>query len=269
MEAKQPRFGANPSPLTDRAFHDPMATLTAAERFLLRVIRHRGLTAFTMAVAGASIVISQIVTFALMVLVGSNTEQLLIGAGIALVVPALVASTAAASLGRLLTALGTATADLEQLSRTDSLTGVLNRRAFGEEAASLWADAAGHVVVVAMVDIDQFKATNDQWGHAAGDRALEMLATSLSEALDCRGVVGRLGGDEFAVLALAASEPAAAGLSARLTKACNLDSVIAGLGATIGVVIASDVASVERAIAMADEALYLGKRERTHVSEYD
>ena len=259
MEAKRPRFGADPSPLTDRAFHDPMATLTSAERFLLRVIREHGLRAFVAAVVVAAAVMSQVVTFVLLVLVGSNTEQFLIGAGIALVVPALVASITASSLGRLLTALGTATAELEQLSRTDSLTGVLNRRAFGEDAAGLWASNAGHVVVVAMVDIDQFKATNDRWGHAAGDRVLQVRAASLAAAIDGPGVVGRLGGDEFAVLALAELETAAH-LCERLSAACDLDATISGLKASIGIVVAPVADSVEAALGQADHVLYRDKR---------
>lgn len=259
MGANQPRFGVDPSPHTDRAFHDPMATLTAVERYLLQVIRERGLRAFVVAVVAASVLMSQVVTFVLMVLVDSTAEQIAIGCGIALVVPMVVASIAAASLGRLLTALGTATAELEQLSRTDSLTGVLNRRAFGEAAAALWAESAEHVVVVAMVDIDQFKATNDRWGHAAGDRVLQVLAASLAAAIDGPGVVGRLGGDEFAVLALADLHTAAR-LTERLTAACDLDSAIAGLTATIGVVVAPVADSVEQALAQADHALYRDKR---------
>ncbi|MEQ1699194.1 MAG: GGDEF domain-containing protein [Ilumatobacteraceae bacterium] len=259
MEATQPRFGGDPSPLTDRAVHDPMASLTSAERFLLKVIRERGLRSFVVAVVVASVLMSQVVTFVLMVLVDSSAEEIAIGTGIALVVPIVVASTAASSLGRLLTALGTATAELEQLSRTDSLTGVLNRRAFGEQAAELWATSADHVVVVAMVDIDQFKATNDRWGHAAGDRVLQVLASSLASAIDGPGVVGRLGGDEFAVLALAELQTAQH-LRERLAAACDLDTTITALTASIGIVVAPVAESVEQALAQADHALYREKR---------
>lgn len=259
MEANQPRFGVEASPVTDRAFHDPMATLTSAERYLLKVIRERGLRSFVVAVVVASVLMSQVVTFVLMVLVDSSAKEIAIGTGIALVVPIVVASTAASSLGRLLMALGTATAELEQLSRTDSLTGVLNRRAFGDEAAALWAESADRVAVVAMIDIDQFKATNDRWGHAAGDRVLQVLASSLAAAVEGPGVVGRLGGDEFAVLAVVDAS-SAQGLSERLTAACDLEATIAGLRATIGIVIAPVADSVDHALAQADDALYRDKR---------
>lgn len=264
MEASQPRFGTESSPVTHRAFHDPMATLTGAERYLLKMIRERSLRAFVVAVVAGSVLMSQAVTLVLMILVDSNAQQIAIGIGIALVVPLVVASIAASSLGRLLTALGTATAELEHLSRTDSLTGVLNRRAFGDDAAALWASSADHVVVVAMIDIDQFKATNDHWGHAAGDLALEVLATSLTASLDCAGAVGRLGGDEFAVLALADSAASAAALTERLKAACNLDATIEGLRATIGVVVSPASDTMEQALAEADHALYSGKRTQSH-----
>jgi diguanylate cyclase (GGDEF)-like protein len=115
------------------------------------------------------------------------------------------------------------------------------------------------MAVVAMVDIDQFKAVNDRWGHAAGDDVLEALAAALTQAISERGVVGRLGGDEFAVLALADSQTAS-GLSDRLKAACDLDATIDGLRATIGIVVAPEADSFDAALARADEALYRDKR---------
>lgn len=87
---------------------------------------------------------------------------------------------------------------LHRLATTNSLTGVLNRRAFfgGAQAACALA-SGGAVLSAAMIDVDHFKRINDTYGHGGGDEALCALARELQKRC---ATVGRLGGEEFAML---------------------------------------------------------------------
>ncbi len=97
-------------------------------------------------------------------------------------------------------------AHLERLSRTDGLTGLLNRRGFEDRLHGAIADwrAAGAGVtsapVLLMLDMDGLKPVNDNLGHLAGDAMLSELARVLRLGYSDEDAVGRLGGDEFAVL---------------------------------------------------------------------
>jgi diguanylate cyclase (GGDEF)-like protein len=82
----------------------------------------------------------------------------------------------------------------EKLSRTDPLTGLLNRRALLDFAA------APDVVVLVIVDIDRFKRVNDTYGHIAGDAVIRGVAEVMARDLGSLGQLGRLGGEEFALL---------------------------------------------------------------------
>lgn len=90
---------------------------------------------------------------------------------------------------------------LELLSRTDGLTGLLNRRAFDDEVQRRVYHAIrnNRPATLFFVDLDNFKAVNDMHGHAAGDAALRAVSDLLVKS--CRGgdILGRVGGDEFAV----------------------------------------------------------------------
>ncbi|MBI2716112.1 MAG: diguanylate cyclase [Rhizobiales bacterium] len=88
--------------------------------------------------------------------------------------------------------------ELVRLASTDYLTGLLNRRAFFENAAKLVAQARhGQAVSVVMFDLDHFKQINDTHGHDIGDAVLKRVA---AEIAPLRGSAGRLGGEEFALL---------------------------------------------------------------------
>ena len=85
---------------------------------------------------------------------------------------------------------------VDELSRTDPLTGLPNRRALIEAAEA--APAAALVLVI--FDIDRFKRVNDTYGHAAGDRVIQVLAETMMADLGAFGSLCRLGGEEFALL---------------------------------------------------------------------
>jgi len=82
----------------------------------------------------------------------------------------------------------------------DPLTNVANRRTF-EATCREWLAADHAAFVMAMLDVDDFKAINDRYGHAVGDRVLIAVAETLTKSLRSDDVVARLGGDEFVVLA--------------------------------------------------------------------
>ncbi len=88
------------------------------------------------------------------------------------------------------------------VSRTDFLTGVVNRRAFYDLATRELqrAQRYGHPFTVAYIDLDNFKQVNDRFGHRTGDQLLKVVAQTVAAGLRSTDVVARLGGDEFAVL---------------------------------------------------------------------
>jgi len=91
---------------------------------------------------------------------------------------------------------------LATVSRTDPLTGCLNRRGFQERAAAEIEGMrrSGRSGAILVLDIDHFKPVNDRFGHAAGDELLCWVSNTLQDAVRAADAVGRLGGDEFAVL---------------------------------------------------------------------
>ena len=103
-------------------------------------------------------------------------------------------------------------AELMRLARTDSLTGLLNRRAFFEqlEAALIQTRRSELACAVIMFDIDRFKEINDVFGHRVGDLLLIEVAHVLLGVLRETDAVGRIGGDEFAVVATNLRSAAAA-----------------------------------------------------------
>ena len=98
-------------------------------------------------------------------------------------------------------------ADLNRVSTTDELTGILNRRgffaAFERELdrinrTDMPKDCVGGLLI--MIDLDNFKLINDTYGHQAGDAALQLVAKTLQNDIRKMDLVARLGGDEFVLL---------------------------------------------------------------------
>ena len=110
-------------------------------------------------------------------------------------------------------------ASASEEARTDPLTGLPNRRALEDRLTQLQTD--GEQFSAAVCDIDRFKAVNDRYGHAVGDRVLKAVARVLEES--CPGhMVSRFGGEEFVVL-LPGADSAAAAKLLDLAR-CDLDS---------------------------------------------
>ncbi|WP_064705988.1 GGDEF domain-containing protein [Rhizobium bangladeshense] len=150
-------------------------------------------------------------------------------------------------------------AEFEKLSRTDTLSGLLNRRAFTEALDRTEGDAS-----LVIFDVDRFKAINDRFGHACGDAVITAVSAVLLSAFDELSVVARLGGEEFGVIV--SGEP----LEARLERIEAVRANIAGRpivadGCQIAITISGGVADLvagrnkQQVYASADRALYLAK----------
>src|SRR3954454_10497741 len=121
--------------------------------------------------------------------------------------------------------------ELSRVSRSDALTGALNRRGFDERfAAELGrAQRVGVAVGLVLIDLDDFKGTNDRLGHAAGDEQLRWAVAAMTATLRPSDAVGRLGGDECAVLVPGSGPAETTALAARLHVA-----LAAGAPASLG-----------------------------------
>ena len=150
-------------------------------------------------------------------------------------------------------------AEFERLSRTDTLSGLLNRRAFTEALDK----AEGNASLV-IFDVDRFKAINDRFGHGCGDAVIVAVSAMLTSAFDELSVVARLGGEEFGVIV--SGEP----LEARIERIEGVRARIAGgaiaaEGHDIRITVSGGVAdlvagrSKQAVYASADRALYLAK----------
>jgi diguanylate cyclase (GGDEF)-like protein len=168
--------------------------------------------------------------------------------------------------------LETANRELARLSITDSLTGIPNRRHFHEVVDAEWrrAQRAGESLGLLMVDVDLFKAYNDEYGHQRGDECLAAIATALKDGLHrASDFVARYGGEEFVVVLPDADEAAASGQAHRLCaqvralKIAHRKSNVAPV-VTVSVGYAAVVPGPESLpttlIASADSALYAAKR---------
>jgi diguanylate cyclase (GGDEF)-like protein len=149
---------------------------------------------------------------------------------------------------------------VEELSRTDPLTGLLNRRALLESAVVL----PPQVMALVIADIDRFKTVNDTHGHLAGDEVIKMVGQAMESALGPFGQVGRLGGEEFALVSKA---PVTDDLIASLwdfRDRIAATPIVAGSASvrvtiSIGVASRKEGQSFTELFADADRALYLAK----------
>lgn len=159
-------------------------------------------------------------------------------------------------------------ARLDELARTDSLTELPNRRAFMEalEAAIGRFERYGHRFALLLLDLDQFKRINDEFGHAAGDVVLCRMGERVRATLRTSDLLARLGGEEFALL-LPETGQAGAQESAERIRRCLAETdieigpgVTVALTASIGVVVAEgESVGPDRLLRRADDAMYAAK----------
>jgi diguanylate cyclase (GGDEF)-like protein len=167
-----------------------------------------------------------------------------------------------AALGEQAQALESANAKLRHLSDTDFLTGLWNRRRMMAELA---AQQGLHCVM--LIDVDHFKAYNDEFGHAAGDACLREVARVASAVVDrYGGTMGRHGGEEFLVLLSVESGRVAVDIAEELRLTIAAIPAGAGMAMPRGVTVSAGVATVEDGMVpslrleAADGALYAAKK---------
>jgi diguanylate cyclase (GGDEF)-like protein len=154
---------------------------------------------------------------------------------------------------------------LEQLAITDGLTKIHNHRFFQDQLASAIrrAEETGSPLALILLDIDDFKALNDSYGHVTGDGVLEDIAALLTGNARPRDLVARYGGEEFVVLAPDLELEGAVALAEQIRLAVYAHGFRAASEARIRVTVSIGVAiyqgNRERFFADADRALYAAK----------
>lgn len=174
-------------------------------------------------------------------------------------IAAIIALPVSWAIARAYLALYRAKVAVDELSRTDPLTGLLNRRALFERAA-----VPPDVMALVIVDIDRFKRINDSHGHLVGDEVIRTVGRMMAHSLGDLGTVARLGGEEFA---LVSSDGDEVRLTARLREFGDRIAAIAIVSGavTASVTVSAGIASrkpgqtFEQLYAEADRALYVAK----------
>ena len=171
-------------------------------------------------------------------------------------------------------ALESSNARLTELSMQDPLTNLANRRwaeiAFARDFAASTRDAPGNTALL-LIDLDHFKAFNDNWGHDVGDRCLEAVAEVMRHTVSPRGgMAARFGGEEFVILlrvvemseALKVAEELRLGVE-RIEIECGKPRRSVSCTTSIGIAIheGTEAPSISDLLKRADEALYQAKLE--------
>jgi diguanylate cyclase (GGDEF)-like protein len=162
----------------------------------------------------------------------------------------------------------------------DPLTGIANRRSFLQDAAQLAKrhGANPRPTAVLLIDLDHFKSINDRFGHAIGDRALEIFADAARQSVRSSDLLGRLGGEEFAAVLNDTTRDKAVAVAERIREGFAKASQDVGgrpvcATVSIGLVHSQDAPlDVAELLAQADQALYFAKengRNRVEVASLD
>lgn len=169
---------------------------------------------------------------------------------------------------------------LDKLSKTDSLTGILNRLVFDKAMKAEWKRCKECLepLSLIMIDIDLFKLFNDNYGHQAGDECIKQVAETLAAtAKPFSNIVARYGGEEFAIILPGTNKEKALELAEQLRKnvedlaiphAYSFVSRFVTISLGVHTLIPSDEASIEKLIRTADNALYQAKKKRNNVVYY-
>lgn len=184
------------------------------------------------------------------------------------VIAALLTSALTYRSGLLMQELHLARAELQMISRTDQLTGLLNRRGYNEAAGNALAkaDEANIPAVALMCDIDRFKAINDEFGHEFGDKVLVEIGEALRAFGEEKGLlVARHGGEEFAALMIGVTIEQAIQHANALRRICAATQILGSGGTSARVTVSIGLASshenttLPEIMRAADRALYTAK----------
>jgi diguanylate cyclase (GGDEF)-like protein len=152
-----------------------------------------------------------------------------------------------------------------RLARMDPLTGILNGRAFSEEAERFLALAKRKEkpMTVVFVDVDDFKRVNDTFGHSGGDKVLCAVAKALVQCTRPYDLVARMGGDEFCVLLPETGPDEARGFMTHAWERLEREADESGSQLSFSVGVATfrlPPATVDLALGVADDLMYQAKR---------
>jgi diguanylate cyclase (GGDEF)-like protein len=154
--------------------------------------------------------------------------------------------------------------ELQSISRTDILTGLPNRRGFEEQlqVAISRCNRHGETGALIMIDIDNFKDVNDQYGHEVGDRVLQEFSQRMRGAIRLSDRPARWGGEEFAIVLPLTGMDEALDMAERLrsTMADYPFPESGSLSASFGVTVIRPDDDIAEAVLRADRALYTAKR---------
>ncbi|WP_047042587.1 sensor domain-containing diguanylate cyclase [Vibrio mexicanus] len=156
---------------------------------------------------------------------------------------------------------------MENLANLDPLTGILNRRAFFEATAliSRQREAFSRNQILMIIDIDHFKAFNDEFGHLCGDEVLISVVNKLGEVKRKADMFARIGGEEFVLLLEDVTESEAMSLAnyyRKVIERMTVDYDNKALGCTISIGLSPTLDSdhsIKQVLARADRALYQAK----------
>ena len=159
------------------------------------------------------------------------------------------------------------TVELEYLATRDSLTGCLNRRAFFEKADFLFLSATQNntELTCIMADIDHFKSINDRYGHATGDKVIQLVTAELRSNARPDDLVGRYGGEEFCIMLPGVNCADAVAIADRLrirVKGASDGRFTASVRITSSFGVAAlteDIGNPGELVNCADKALYVAK----------
>ncbi len=158
--------------------------------------------------------------------------------------------------------------ELKTLATRDALTGIDNRLAFFEtfEDEIEYARRSGLLLGVLYIDLDDFKAVNDRYGHRVGDILLQIFSRRLKNAVRPGDTVARMGGDEFAVLVTGLSEPAVLdSVQANVVRILDSNIVVEGSLVTVGMSVGAaifprDGEEADALMEAADHRMYHAKQ---------
>jgi diguanylate cyclase (GGDEF)-like protein len=156
-------------------------------------------------------------------------------------------------------------AEAERLSREDPVTGIFNRRHFGEVLAGELSDDWRGIAAVLLLDLDHFKRVNDEHGHLMGDAVLQAVADRIASVLREEDCLARWGGEEFAVLAPAIDRDGVLALADRAREALaeapvHVGEISIDLTLSVGAALATEgQRTPDSLVHAADQALYEAK----------
>jgi diguanylate cyclase (GGDEF)-like protein len=168
-------------------------------------------------------------------------------------------------------------AEQRNFAMSDPLTGLLNRRAFGDFAQRMGRRRAGlrDAMALLVLDLDHFKSVNDQFGHEAGDRMLKVFAEVAEDSVRPSDQLFRMGGEEFCFVLPATGIDEAIGVAERIRRsfeASEIETINGAARTTVSIGIAAThfAVDMDMLLAAADAAVYEAKargRNRVVVSE--